>query len=231
MEIKTVSSLIDEHKVRSVRIGGADLDGVYRGKRVSAEQFMSGAERGFPQCDVLFGWDIADEVIGSLPFSNWDTGFADVIMRPDLSTFAIVPWEEGCASVVCDFYTEDGEPLPIAPRFVLQRVIGEAFVSGYGAKMAAELEARFFKENQESLQEKKFDNLTPLNPGFNCYSIHHASIDEPFIGYICRMLDAYGIPVEAYNREHGAGMYEINIRYAPVLKAADQTMLYKSATK
>jgi len=231
VEIKTVSSLIDEHKVRSVRIGGADLDGVYRGKRVSAEQFMSGAERGFPQCDVLFGWDIADEVIGSLPFSNWDTGFADVIMRPDLSTFAIVPWEEGCASVVCDFYTEDGEPLPIAPRFVLQRVIGEAFVSGYGAKMAAELEARFFKENQESLQEKKFDNLTPLNPGFNCYSIHHASIDEPFIGYICRMLDAYGIPVEAYNREHGAGMYEINIRYAPVLKAADQTMLYKSATK
>jgi len=231
MDIKTVASLIDEHKVRTVRIGGADLDGVYRGKRVSAEQFLSGAERGFPQCDVLFGWDIADEVIGSLPFSNWETGFADVIMRPDLSTFAIVPWEEQCASVVCDFYTEEGEPLRIAPRYVLQRVLGEAFVAGYVAKMAAELEARFFKEDQQSLQAKKFDDLTALNPGLNCYSIHHASIDEPFIGYICRMLDAYGIPVEAYNREHGAGMYEINIRYTEALRAADQTMLYKSATK
>jgi glutamine synthetase len=228
---QAVGRLIEENQVRSVRIGGADLDGVYRGKRVSAEQFLSGLEHGFPQCDVVFGWDIQDEVIGSLPFSNWETGFGDVIMRPDLSTFALVPWEEGSASVVCDFYTEEGEPLRIAPRFVLQRVLGEAFAAGYVAKMAAELEVRFFKETQESIQAKKFDELVPLNPGFNCYSIHHASIDEPFIGHICRMMDAFGIPVEAYNREHGAGMYEINIRYAEALRAADQTMLYKSATK
>ena len=70
-----------------------------------------------------------------------------------------------------------------------------------------------------------------MNPGLNCYSIHHASIDEPVIGRVCRMLTAYGIPVEAYNREHGAGMYEINLRYTDALRAADQTMLYKSATK
>lgn len=231
MDIKAVEGLLHEHKVRSVRIGGADLDGVYRGKRVSSEQFLRGLEEGFPQCDVLFGWDIQDEVIGSLPFSNWEIGFGDVIMRPDLSTFAIVPWEEGNASVICDFYTEAGEPLPIAPRFVLRRVLGEALTAGYTAKMAAELEARFFKEDQRSLHVKKFDDLVPLNPGLNCYSIHHASIDEPFIGFICRMMDEYGIPVEAYNREHGAGMYEINIRYAEALQAADQTLLYKSATK
>jgi glutamine synthetase len=231
LDLKAVERKIQEHKVRTVRIGGGDMDGVFRGKRVGVEQFLGGLEDGFPQCDVVFGWDVQDEVIGSLPFSNWETGFADIIMRPDLSTFAIVPWEEGSASVVCDFYTEDGEPLPIAPRFVLQRVLGEAFTGGYSPKMAAELEVRFFKETQESLQEKKFNDLVPLNPGLNCYSIHHASIDEPFIGHICRMLDAYGIQIEAYNREHGAGMYEINIRYAEALRAADQTMLYKSATK
>jgi glutamine synthetase len=231
LHASAVAKLIEENKVRTVRIGGADLDGVYRGKRVSAETFLSGLEHGFPQCDVVFGWDIADEVIGTLPFSNWESGFGDVIMRADLSTFAIVPWEEGCASVVCDFYTEAGDPLELAPRTVLQRVLREALAAGYTAKMAAELEVRFFHETQASLQEKAFDDLTPLNPGLNCYSIHHASIDEPFIGQICRMLDAYGIKVEAYNREHGAGMYEINIRYAEALRAADQTMLYKSATK
>jgi glutamine synthetase len=231
VDTNAVAKLIEENNVRTVRIGGADLDGVYRGKRVSAETFLTGIEHGFPQCDVVFGWDIADEVIGTLPFSNWDIGFGDVIMRPDLSTFAIVPWEDDCASVVCDFYTEAGDPLPISPRFVLQKVLGEALAGGYTAKMAAELEVRFFQEDQASLIEKNFDDLTPLSPGMNCYSIHHASIDEPVIGYICRMLDAYGIPVEAYNREHGAGMYEINIRYAEALRAADQTLLYKSAVK
>jgi glutamine synthetase len=232
VDINAVARLIDENHVRSVKIGGGDLDGVYRGKRVGAEHFLSSAEgEGFPQCDVLFGWDIQDEVIGSLPFSNWETGFGDIVMRPDLSTFAIVPWEEGCASVVCDFFTEGGEPLPVAPRYVLQRVVQRAKDAGYIANMAAELEVRFFREDQESLREKNYYDLRPLNPGLNCYSIHHASIDEPVIGRVCEMLNAYGIEVEAYNREHGAGMYEINIRYSHALRAADQTMLYKSATK
>jgi glutamine synthetase len=232
VDIESVRRLIAEKGIRTVKIGGADLDGVYRGKRVSAEQFLAGAEgRGFPQCDVLFGWDIQDEVIGSLPYSNWEIGFGDVIMRPDLGTFAVCPWEEGSASVICDFYTEAGDALPIAPRFVLQRVLKEAAAAGYSANMAAELEVRFFKEDQESLREKGYANLRALNPGLNCYSIHHASIDEPLIGHICRMLNEYGIPVEAYNREHGAGMYEINLRYAEAIKAADQTMLYKSACK
>lgn len=232
MDIGTVAELIDKHEIRSVKIGGSDLDGVFRGKRVSADHFLNAARgEGFPQCDVVFGWDIQDEVIGDLPFSNWETGFGDVIMKPDLETFAVVPWENDAASCVCDFYTEDGEPLALAPRHVLKRVVKRALEAGYVAKMAAELEVRFFIEDQHSLREKDFSGLTPLNPGNNCYSIHHATIDEPLIGYLSRMLTEYGIPVEAYNREHGAGMYEICIRYADALASADRTMLYKSATK
>lgn len=232
MDISAVAEIIEKHHVRTVKIGGSDLDGVYRGKRVSAEQFLVGAKgEGFPQCDVLFGWDIQDEVIGSLPFSNWETGFSDIVMRPVLTTFAVTPWEEGCASVICDFFTEHGDLLLLSPRAVLQRVVQRATDSGYVSKMAAELEVRFFREDQESLRTKDYANLRPLNPGLNCYSIHHASIDEPVVGRVCAMLNAYGIEVEAYNREHGAGMYEINIRYTDALRAADQTMLYKSATK
>src|SRR3990170_1084162 len=182
VEIERVSGLIEEHGITNVKIGGGDLDGVYRGKRVSAEHFLDAAADGFPQCDVLFGWDIQDTVIGSLPFSNWETGFADILMRPDLETFAVVPWEEASASVVCDFYSEHGDPLPIAPRFVLQRVVQQARTAGSRPYMAAELEVRFFREDQETLRAKDFSDLRPLNPGLNCYSIHHASIDEDVVG-------------------------------------------------
>jgi len=231
MDIKAAAELFRHHNVQTVRIGGGDLDGVYRGKRVSADHFLAEAAGGFPQCDVLFGWDIQDEVIGSLPYSNWEIGFGDIVMRPDLSTLAAVPWEEGSAAVVCDFYTEAGEPLPIAPRFVLQRVVRRALDAGFRPVMAAELEVRFFREDQESLRAKNFAGLRPLNPGLNCYSIHHASIDEPIIGRVAQCMNQYGIPVDAYNREHGAGMYEINLRHTDAVRAADQTMLYKSATK
>ncbi len=231
MDIKAATELLRRHNVQTVRIGGADMDGVYRGKRVSADHFLASAEEGFPQCDVLFGWDIQDEVIGSLPHSNWEIGFGDIVMRPDLSTLAAVPWEEGSAAVVCDFYTEDGKPLAIAPRSVLQRVVQRALDAGFRAVMAAELEVRFFLEDQESLRDKGFSDLRPLNPGLNCYSIHHASIDEPLIGRIRRCMNEYGIPVDSYNREHGAGMYEINLRHTDAVRAADQAMLYKSGAK
>jgi glutamine synthetase len=97
--------------------------------------------------------------------------------------------------------------------------------------MAAELEVRFYQEDQESLRDKDFTDLRPLNPGLNCYSIHHASIDEPLIGRVRQCMNDYGIPVDSYNREHGAGMYEINLRHADAVRAADQTMLYKSGCK
>ena len=55
--------------------------------------------------------------------------------------------------------------------------------------MAAELEVRFSREDQESLRAKSFAGLRPLNPGLNCYSIHHASIDEPVIGRVAQCMN------------------------------------------
>src|SRR6202043_2449124 len=74
-------------------------------------------------------------------------------------------------------------------------------------------------------------NLTPLNPGFNCYSISQASADEGLLGRIARGMRDYGIFIEGYNREHGPGMYEMNLRYADSLAAADRTMLFKTGVK
>src|SRR3970040_1418457 len=99
MDIKAAAELFRHHNVQTVRIGGGDLDGVYRGKRVSADHSLAEPAGGFPQCDVLFGWDIQDEVIGSLPYSNWEIGFGDIVMRPDLFTLAVGPWGAGSASV------------------------------------------------------------------------------------------------------------------------------------
>jgi glutamine synthetase len=83
-----------------------------------------------------------------------------------------------------------------------------------------------------SLREKDFGpNLTPLNPGMNCYAISQSSADDPLLGRIARMMHHYGIEIEGYNREHGPGMYEMNIHYAPAVTAGDRTMLFKTGVK
>jgi glutamine synthetase len=232
MDISRIKQLIDDGKIEYVKIGAPDIEGVYRGKRVDARYFLNSLEDGFGQCDVLFGWDIAEVVLPNLKFSNWEHGFADIVMKPDLSTFELVPWEENVASCVCDLWTEHGDPVAISPRYVLRKVIERARAMGYESLAAAELEFRFFRESQASLREKDFGpNLTPLNPGNNCYSISQSSADDHLLGRIARMMRDSNIDIEGYNREHGPGMYEMNIRYADALKAGDRTMLFKTGVK
>ena len=232
MDLEHVERLIAERGIEVVKLGGSDMDGVFRGKRIVAKEFVAGCRgHGFPQCEVIFGWDIAEQLIDGLAVGSASTGFADIIMQPDLSTFRPVPWEEGAAAVVCDYASEDGEPLAVSPRQVLRRVVARAAEAGYAAKMAVELELRIFREDQQSLREKDYADLDPISPGLNCYSIHHASLDEDVVGRIRRLMNEYGVPVEGYNREHGEGMYELNLRYAGAVAAADQAMLYKSGAK
>jgi glutamine synthetase len=234
MQQADVERLIAEHRVETVKIGTPDMDGVYRGKRVAAKQFVDGlAGRGFAQCDVIFGWDIAEEIIAEPPLAigSADGGFADVFMRPDLDTLRIVPWEPATAAAVCDVYDEHGDLVAVSPRSALRRVIERATKLGFEPMTAAEFEFRIFREDQESLRDKRYTGLRPLNPGLNCYSMSHATIDDDVVGGLRRYIDAYGIEVEGYNREHGEGMYEMNLRYCGALEAADRAMLFKSASK
>jgi glutamine synthetase len=232
MDIAEIKKLIDEKQIEFVKIGTADIEGVYRGKRVAAKHFLNSLEDGFAQCDVLFGWDIAENVLPNLKVSNWERGFADIVMRPDLSTFAVVPWEEKVASCICDLWTEHGEPVTVSPRYVLNNVVERARAMGFEPKAAAELEFRFFRENQVSVREKDFGpNLTPLNPGMNCYAISQSSADDHLLGRIARMMIAHDVEIEGYNREHGPGMYEMNLRYSDAVVAADRTMLFKTGVK
>jgi glutamine synthetase len=232
MDLTAIKRLIEEGKVEYIKVGTPDIEGVYRGKRVASRFFLDSLADGFAQCDVLFGWDIAENVLPNLTFSNWARGFADIVMKPDLTTFAPVPWEENVASCICDLWTEHGEPVTISPRYILNTLIERARSLGYEPMAASELEFRFFRESQVSLRKKDFGpNLTPLNPGMNCYVISQASADDQILGRIARMMRDHGVEIEGYNREHGPGMYEMNIRYANALAAADRTMLFKTGVK
>jgi glutamine synthetase len=232
MDIAAIKQRIDNGEIEYVKIGAPDIEGVFRGKRVAAKFFQDALGDGFAQCDVLFGWDIAENVLPNLKVSNWERGFADIVMKPDLATFQPVPWEQRVYSCICDLWTEHGEEVSIAPRYVLGNLMRRARSLGYEPMAASELEFRFFRETQMSLREKDFGpNLMPLNPGMNCYSISQASADDHLLRRIATMMRDHGVEIEGYNREHGPGMYEMNIRYTDALGAADRTMLFKTGVK
>jgi glutamine synthetase len=218
-------------RIRRVKVGGFDVDGVLRGKFMSLEKFWSAVEKGFGFCDVIFGWDIADELYDNAKVTGWHSGYPDAIAKIDLDTFRVSSSDPETAHFLVDFYGRDGKPHPACPRNLLKRVIARAETSGYRPMFAAEFEFWVFRETMDSLQKKRFRDLEPLTPGMFGYSWVRSAQNHALFADILDRLERYRVDVEGLHTETGPGVMEAALRYKPALEAADQAALFKTTLK
>ena len=221
----------NEKGIKKVKVGGFDVDGVLRGKYISLEKFWSALEQGFGFCDVIFGWDVADQLYDNARVTGWETGYPDALARIDASTFRILPDAPDTAHFIVDFYSQDGEPHPACPRNLLKSVINRASEAGYSAKFSAEFEFWVFQETPESLHEKDFRRLDPLSPGMFGYSWLREGQHQALVDDILDTCAAYDIDIEGIHTETGPGVWEAALRYDDVLPAADKAALFKTTLK
>ena len=78
---------------------------------------------GFGFCDVVFGWDVADQTYDNTTLTGWQHGFPDALARLDLATQRIVPWDGNVPLFLGEFVNPDHTPSPICPRQTLKRVL------------------------------------------------------------------------------------------------------------
>ncbi len=220
-----------ERGITRAKIGGYDIDGVLRGKYVSLDKFASALRNGFGFCDVIFGWDVADVLYDNAKLTGWHTGYPDIHAVLDPDTLRYVPWEPGVVAMLCEFRRADGTPHPTCPRSLLRRIVARAQDLGFTAQFGAEFEFFLFRESRESLHQKKFRDLTPLDPGMFGYSWVRAGQDSDLMRDIMEGLRAFDVPVEGLHTETGPGVYEVAIHHADALLAADRAALCKTALK
>lgn len=231
-ERERIARIAQELGIDTVRVGGVDVDGIWRGKRIGMDEFASrGWRDGFHFCNAVFGIDVADEVIAGLGYTSWDTGFPDVHLIPDLATFAPVAWAEGTASVLGDFVEADGTPTAVSPRQVLREVLARVRAHGLEPMIGYELEFYLFAETPESARGKDYAGLTPLFPGTRTYSLVELARAEGIVGDIVGQLGASGIPVQAAGTEYSAGQFELNLQATDALTAADQVIRFKAGVR
>jgi glutamine synthetase len=109
----------------------------------------------------------------------------------------------------------------------LKRVLARAEKLGFAAKIGAEYEFFLFKESRDSLLEKGFQGLTPLDPGMFGYSWVRSGQDAELMRDILDSMDASGIELEGLHTETGPGVYEAAIRFDDALVMADKAALFK----
>jgi len=231
MDAKQLQAAFAEHKIRRVKLGGYDVDGILRGKYVALDKFWGALEDPIGFCDVIFGWDAADVLYDNARLTGWHTGYPDTRARIDPSTFRVLPWEPDTASFLLDFLREDGSPHPACPRGLLKQVIARAKSLGYDVSLAAEFEFFVFRETPASLHAKGFRGLESLSPGMFGYSWVREGQHADLCHAILDDMDRFGIPIEGLHTETGPGVYEVAIQYDEALRAADKAALFKTAMK
>jgi glutamine synthetase len=129
-------------------------------------------------------------------------------------------WEPGTGVVVASI-TKDGVPIELAPRSILERVIGEWEALGLKPMIGFELEAFLFEPDGER-------GWLPIHtPGSYVYGTGTAVDPSGTIQEIMETAHDMGLDLESVNSEYDDGQFELTLRYDEALKAADDAFLFK----
>ncbi len=232
LDLASLEQEIAAGRIHTVVTALPDLFGRLVGKRITARFFLDEVARaGMHVCDYLLACDMEMDPTPGYSFTSWNTGYGDLHAVPDFATMRRAAWLEGTAIVLCDAFTESGEPVEVSPRRILQRQLARLSERGQRAMMASELEFFLLEDDYAAAHAKGYRDLTPTQRYVEDYHVLSGTFAEDVVGAIRAGVDASGIPVEFSKGEWGPGQHEINLRYAEALEMADRHVLYKLAAK
>ncbi len=207
-----ILKLVKEHKVKFIRLWFTDVLGFLKGFAITVDELEGALEEGM-------GFD-GSSIEGFARIEE-----SDMIARPDMDTFAILPWRTdenySVARMFCDIYEPGGKPFEGDPRFVLKRMLEKAKQQGFCYNVGPELEYFYFKDAQvpQPLDQGGYFDLVPLD------------VAQDLRRDTILMLQALGIAVEYSHHEVAASQHEIDLRYADALTMADNVMTYRLVVK
>jgi glutamine synthetase len=209
-----------------------DMQGRLIGKRIDVSYFLDQVvDNAIEGCNYLLAVDMEMDPVPGYEMANWEKGYGDFAIAPDISTLRRIPWLDRSALVLCDVVDHGGAPVPASPRQVLIAQYERAQQMGYTPLFASELEFYLYKQSYAQAHEQDYSNLTPTIPYILDYHILATTMDENVIGQIRRGMQAAGIPVEFSKGEAWYGQHELNIRYADAVTSADRHTIYKNGVK
>jgi glutamine synthetase len=235
LDADTLETLIKDEDVDTILVVFPDLQGRLMGKRVTGDFWLHDVvapDGSIEACNYLLAVDTEMEPLPGYRYANWDTGYGDFKLVPDLATLRRIPWLEKTALVLCDLHDEEtGEPVEVSPRQILKRQIERAAAMGLSLKCGSELEFFLFKDSYDEAAAKGYRDLVPHGAYNEDYHILQTTKDEYLIRAIRNAMDDAAVPVEFSKGEASAGQHEINLRYADVLEMADRHVVYKNGAK
>ncbi len=232
LTLKSLKDLVASGEIDTVLVAGIDMQGRLMGKRFHAAFFCNGGYRETHCCNYLLAVDMEMTTVQGYASSNWERGYGDYVLKPDMTTLRRVPWLDGTALVLGDLLDHHThEEVAISPRAILKRQVARARAMGLEPMMATELEFYLFDNSYENLRDGGLAALKAVSGYNEDYHIFQTTKEEGVMRALRNGLYGAGIPVENSKGEADAGQEEINYRYSDALDTADTHAIVKNAVK
>ncbi|MCP2290676.1 L-glutamine synthetase [Nocardia amikacinitolerans] len=208
---------LEERDIRFVRLWFTDVLGYLKSVAIAPAELEGAFEEGI-------GFD-GSAIEGFARVSE-----ADMVARPDPSTFQVLPWatskgHQHSARMFCDITMPDGSPSWADPRHVLRRQLNKAGDVGFSCYVHPEIEFFLLKNGPQ-------DGSPPApadSGGFFDQAVHDSAPN--FRRHAIDALESMGISVEFSHHEGAPGQQEIDLRYADALSMADNVMTFRYLIK
>ena len=232
LTIDELGALIEKREIDTVIVAFCDMQGRLVGKRASARLFQEDiAAHGAEACSYLLAVDVEMNTVDGYPISSWETGYGDMVLKPDLDTLRVIPWLPGTALVMADLNRMDGSPVPQSPRDILKTQIARLDERGLVPFVGTELEFIVFENTYRDAWAKKYDGLTPASDYNIDYALLASTRMEPLLRDIRNGMDGAGMYCEGVKGECNLGQQEIAFRYTEALATCDNHAIYKNGAK
>jgi glutamine synthetase len=227
--------IADESNVVLTRFLYADHGGIIRGKAAATSRLAERIESGIGHTRAMMAMSMMDElspVEGMGPVG-------EVRIKPDASTFVVLPYAPGAAAMLADQVNPDGSAWDGCARTFLKDAIASLAAHGYELQASFEPEFTLGRLSPESPGSQGSPEL-PESPGGGwlipndqslCYSATGFHLAHDYAIDLVRALNAQGLNVEHYYPELGAGQQEVPIRHAAALRAADNHVLLRETAR
>jgi glutamine synthetase len=233
-------------RLRFVRLAWGDTHGYVRAKTLTMPAFISALTNGYNIGVATTTLDGA----GARVFASFTrgggmgldemTGSPNITIVADPSTFRVLPWAQGVGWILGDEYFNDGKPFHFSPRQLLREAIRGLDERGMRSVVGAEIEWYLLRVAADHLSE---DNIGapgvrgrpiatwPVEPGYHYHSESNMDLMQPVFDALGDAFAALGLGLRSIENEWGPGQVECTFAPRAALEAADNVLLFRSATR
>lgn len=228
-----------------IRIVWCDLHGITRGKTLTAAAAAQALREGIGMVSTLMLKDTSDRTA----FKVFERGGTDslpgfgqannLVLLPDPASLRALPWAPGNGWLRAQPYFQDGTPVALDTRRVLERALARLAESGYGLRCGLEVEFHIYRIVDASAQmdpaRAVWPGLPPevalIHPGYKLLAEDHHDLAEPALRIVQHTAQALGLPLSSLEIELGPSQVEAVFDASDALTAADDMVLFRNAVR